>query len=96
MAAFGRDEEMGAALSDPPKRGQEVEAGVDQEWISLLESGDEFLNETVVGGGGTSEGEAEGSAANEVKQAGKLDGNGTESLLPAVSSEASPEGTSFG
>lgn len=79
---------MSLAAQDFDEGGAKVEARVDQQQITLFERLNKLEDEFVFGGADLVVDEAQGCAAEQVKQAAKLYGNGAQSLLAFVGAEA--------
>jgi len=93
---LGGDNEVGMTEEDLGERQAVVEAIIEEKEISLLEIVDEFVNELVFRSTCLAVDEAEGCAANKVKQAAKFDSDSAQSLLALVGAETLPEGLRFG
>lgn len=86
---------MGMPAEDFNEGGAVVEARVDQEQIALFERLNKLEDEFVFGGADFVVDEAQGGPAEQVKQAAKLHGNRTQSLLTLVGAEALPKRLRF-
>ena len=93
---LGRNEEVGMAKKDLEESSAVVEACVQKKQITLLEVLNEFVNEFVFRSACLAVDEAQGRAADQVKQAAKLDRNRPQSLLALVCAKTLPKGWGFG
>jgi len=90
------NDEVGLAAEDLEESGAVVEACVQKKQIALLEVLNELGNEFVFRSAGLAVDEAQGGAADQVKQAAKLDRNRPQSLLALVGAKTLPKGWRFG
>ncbi len=86
------NDEVGMAKKDFEESGAIVEACVQKEQIALLEVLNELVNKFVFRSAGLAIDEAQGGAADQVKQAAKLDRNRPQSLLTLVGAKTLPKG----
>lgn len=90
------NDEVGMAKEDLDESGAVVEACVQKKQIALLEVSNELVNEFVFRSACLAVDEAQGRAADQVKQAAKLDRNRPQSLLALVCAKTLPKGWRFG
>ena len=88
--------EVGLAQEDFHESGAVVETCVQKKQIALLEVLNELGNEFVFRSACLAVDEAQGRAADQVKQAAELDRNGPQSLLALVCAKTLPKGWGFG
>jgi hypothetical protein len=93
---LGWDNEVGMTEEDLGEGEAVIEAIVEEKEISLSEVVDEFANEFVFRCTYFVVDEAQGCAANQIKEAAKLDRDRPQSLLALVRAERLPEGLRFG
>lgn len=86
------NDEVGMAKEDLEESGAVVEACVQKEQIALLEVLNELGNEFVFRSACLAVDKAQGRAADQVKQAAKLDSNRSQSLLALVGAKILPKG----
>jgi hypothetical protein len=90
------NEEVGMAKEDLAESGAGVETVVQEKQITLLKVLNELANEFVFRSTYLIVDEAQGRAADQVKEAAKLDRNGPQSLLALVGAETLPKRWRFG
>ena len=89
-------EKMGLPSKDLGKGSAIVEAGIQEQQIALLEALDQLVNQFMFGSTDFTIDETQWGAADQIKQATKLDGDSAQSLLTPVSAETFPQRRRFG
>lgn len=84
------NDEMGLPPQDPEEGGAGIEAGIQEQQIAFFEALDQLGNQFMFGSADLTVDETQWGAADQIKQATKLDGNSAQSLLTPMGAETLP------